>query len=77
MSTCDNRYEGEWREGQRHGRGFYTFSSGPVKRVDGIFKNNELEYSNCKVTYNNGDVYEGPVNGNQLGRYVWCLYMLL
>ena len=59
-------YEGEFKMGQRNGRGTMKFPSGQVYK--GEFKNGK-KHGQGKMTYSNGDVYEGGFkNGKRHGQ---------
>jgi len=49
-------YEGEWKDGKKHGRGRYKSADGDV--YEGCYKDDNL-YGQCTATYASGAVYEG------------------
>jgi radial spoke head protein 1 len=52
-------YEGDFVDGQRHGKGKFTWQSGGGGYYEGEFANNQLIYGKGMVTSFNGDVYTG------------------
>ena len=75
-----NKYEGEWKDGKKHGQGTYTWSNGDV--YEGEWKDNNPNGQGT-LTFPDGTTYEGefkenkPLNiteydkyGNITGRYV-------
>ena len=65
-------YDGKWKNGKRNGKGIEIFEkSGRV--FEGEWKNNELK--DGKITYANGDVYEGGLKyhfPNGIGRMTYA-----
>jgi hypothetical protein len=53
-----NIYEGEWKNGQKHGYGTFFWKSG--QRFEGIFKDDKMNQGTC--FYSNGDRYVGVFN---------------
>lgn len=62
-------YEGEYKDGLKHGRGKMTFPGGD--KFDGFFANNSMEGEGT-YTYTSGDIYSGSFVGGKKegeGRY--------
>ena len=55
-----SKYEGEWKDGKRHGQGTYTWSDGEGK-IEGEFK--EGKVWNAKVYNKSGKVINTWKNG--------------
>lgn len=67
-----NYYEGEWKNGLRHGKGVETYY-GMKGRYTGEWKEDMKEGSGEEV-YKNGDTYEGGFKAGKKhgqGKYVW------
>jgi uncharacterized protein (TIGR02145 family) len=65
----DGIYSGEWKNGQRNGKGTFTSSNGDT--YTGEFLNDNRN-GNGKYQWKNGDVYEGDwVNGMNTGNCKW------
>lgn len=71
-------YHGEWKKGQRNGKGIKCYEDG--SEYIGEFKN-DLKHGNGKEKYSNEDEYEGSFKNNQRhgwGTYKWkngCKYI--
>lgn len=52
-----DKYEGEWKDGLRCGKGYY-FSKQDNAKYEGEYKD-DLKNGHGKYTYANGDIYEG------------------
>jgi len=67
-----DRYEGDWKDGLRHGQGTYSCKSTGGK-YEGMYEK-DLKSGQGKYTYGNGDWYEGEwkegLRDGQ-GLYVW------
>ncbi|MFN8353498.1 MAG: hypothetical protein U0Y10_03555 [Spirosomataceae bacterium] len=63
MHELGEKYDGEWKEGQRHGYGSQYYSSGNLK-YEGDFQYNKME-GNGTFYYKNGDRYEGEFHENK------------
>ncbi|WMJ75543.1 hypothetical protein RCC89_20620 [Cytophagaceae bacterium ABcell3] len=55
-------YEGEWKNNQRHGKGFQKFKNGEV--YEGDWRNDKREGSGI-YTFRNGDYYKGEWKANK------------
>lgn len=51
-------YEGEWREGKRHGQGFESFAD-QVSIYFGIFKRDRPHGKGCFINTKTGDRFSG------------------
>jgi hypothetical protein len=61
-----NLYEGELKDGKRHGQGKMTYKNGVI--YEGEWKDGKIE-GKGKMTYKNGDIYEGEwKDGNREGQ---------
>ena len=66
---ANGKYVGEFKDGNRHGRGFYTFKSG--ERYDGEWVNGQ-KHGNGVHVLSGGDKYEGDFRFNL--RNGWGIY---
>jgi hypothetical protein len=57
-----DRYEGEWRNGKRHGRGKYIWADGTWS--DGEWKDNQ-RFGQCVTGWPNGDRYVGRYDNDR------------
>ena len=67
-----SRYEGEHRDGLRHGRGTYTWADG--NRYEGEWHEDKM-HGRGKMTWHYGDRYEGEYRDGQRhgrGAYIWA-----
>lgn len=66
-------YRGEFLNDMYHGKGKLQFTTGPIKVMEGTWKDGELEGDKCMIEYENGDKYFGSVKKSQkdgIGAYV-------
>lgn len=54
-------YQGNWKDGKREGKGTATAKRGSI--YEGEFSNGFLKKSNVKITFTNGNVYSGEIEG--------------
>jgi hypothetical protein len=64
------RYTGEWKGGQRHGKGKLIFASGGY--IEGIFQNGEISGPGYRE-WANGDSYSGIFEVSPIHQCVFCV----
>ena len=66
-----SRYEGEYRDGERHGHGIYTSSSGSY-RYEGEWRDGRRHGHGIKISYDSGKRSEGEWrDGRRHGYTTW------
>ena len=73
MHELAEKYDGEWREGQRHGYGSQFYANGNLK-YEGEYKYNKMD-GKGSFYYKNGDRYEGDFKDNKrhgIGTYYFA-----
>ena len=69
-----SKYEGEWKNGMKHGKGIYFFpKSSHIVSYEGYFYADKF-HGKGKAIFKDGDVFEGECdNGTRCGKgkYVW------
>jgi hypothetical protein len=66
-----DRYEVEYRDGKRHGRGVYVWANGD--RYEGDWKDGKRHGRGSYVD-GNGDRYEGDWKEGKADTVFWCLW---
>merc|ERR1719262_1137253 len=63
----NNRYEGQWDQGVRHGHGIFYYANG--SQYKGQWEQN-FKHGVGKYTFEDGRVYDGPFSHDQMVNYV-------
>ncbi|CEL94599.1 unnamed protein product [Vitrella brassicaformis CCMP3155] len=58
-----NKYDGQWRDGARHGRGTFWYANGA--KYDGVWVKDE-KHGHGRFTFEDGSVYEGPFEHDRM-----------
>lgn len=61
--------EGNWVNGELNGKGKYTYANGTI--YEGNFNYGVQNGNGCKVTFNNGDIFEGVFVNGKLGSGIY------
>ena len=67
----ERKYDGEWQDDKRHGKGFYTWADG--LKYDGVWQD-EMQHGKGVFTYANGDKYDGTWKADSRTGLGVCCY---